>query len=288
VATVKGKATASDWSIFWRDFGEGNQRPDRCHVPGDGRQAIDGHLSAFAVGMPPGARVIDLGCGAGYLGKLLLTNRPNLQIIGVDFAEVPRPVAPGLTILPWVDMASLPFENCQFDAAVSLFGCEYSAIDQTALELARVLKPGSPFCLVVHHRESAIAREGFARVSGIRGVLSGKVKSAYLAGDQGRFEQLRISLLDQHHGEPTVKLMTDYLARTAGQSRAQRLANWDKLVTDVAAEVALTSQMVRCAKTPEQLGTWLAPFLTAMAQVKAAVLLKASGEPIAWSVSGTR
>lgn len=288
MATTKGSATAGEWSIFWRDFGESGQRPDRCHVPGDGRRTIDQHLTDFAAGLPPRARVIDLGCGAGYLGKLLLAQRPDLQVTGIDIAEVPSLATPGLTTLPWVDMAALPFDSGLFDAAISLFGSEYGAIGQTAPELARVLRPRSPFCLVVHHHDSEIAREGRARVSGIRGVLSGKVKAAYLTGDRDRLGQQRISLLDQHRGEPTVRLMADYLVRTIGQSRAQRLANWDKLVSDVATEVALTSQMVRCAKSPDQLAIWLGPLLTAMAQVKAGVLLRASGDPIAWSVSGTR
>jgi len=257
-------------------------------VPGDGRQVIDRHLAAFAVNLPLRARVIDLGCGAGYLGKLLRTLRPDLQVTGVDFAGVPGLETPGLTILPWVDMAALPFEQNQFDGAVSLFGSEYGAIGQTAPELARVLKPGSPFCLVVHHRDGEIAREGIARVTGIRSVLAGKVKAAYLAGDQTRLDQRRIGLLDQHAGEPTVRLMADYLVRTLQQSRAQRLANWEKLASDVATEVALTSEMVRCAKGPEQLATWLVPLLANNAQVSAAVLRRQSGEPIAWSVSGIR
>lgn len=288
MATALVSAAARDWSIFWRDFGEGNQRPDRCHVPGDGRQAIDLHMSVFADGLPPQARVIDLGCGAGHLGRLLLMHRPDLRVTGVDFAGVPGQETPSLSILPWVDMGDLPFERDQFDAAVSLFGSEYGAIDRTALELARVLKPGSLFCLVVHHRESEIAREGLARVNGIRGVLSGKVKAAYLAGDRGRLDQQRTSLLDQHRGEPTVRLMTDYLVRTACQSRAQRQANWDKLTADVATEVALTSQMVRCAKSPDQMANWLAPLLSSMERVDVTVLRRRSAEPIAWSVSGVR
>lgn len=283
-----GTAGASHWSTFWRDFGEGDQRPERCHVPGDGRQVIDRHLASFAAALPPQARIIDLGCGAGYAGHKLLAHRADLQVTGVDFAEVPSLSAPGLTVLPGIDMAALPFDSGQFDAAVSLFGIEYAAIAQTARELVRVLRPGSPFSLVVHHRDSEIAREGLCRVTGIRDVLSGKVRAAFLAGDQARLDRHRIRLLDQHPGEPTVKLMTGYLARSISQPRASRHAIWDKLTGDVATEVTLTSQMVRSAKDPEQLGAWLAPLLAAMARVDVSVLRRGSGEPIAWSVSGSR
>lgn len=288
MSTATGNAAVRDWSIFWREFGEGSQRPDRCHVPGDGQDVIDRHLVTFAARLPQGACVIDLGCGAGHLGRLLLRCRSDLKVTGVDFAEVPGLATPGLTILPQIDMAALPFEADQFDGAVSLFGSEYGDIARTAPELARVLKPGSPFCLVVHNRESEIAREGLARVTGIRSVLSGKVKAAYLAGDRARMDRQRFSLLDLHPGEPTVRLMIDYLTRTIVQSRAQRLANWDKLAGDVSTEVALTSQMVRCAKNPAQLASWLAPILAVMARVDVAVLRRRSTEPIAWSVGGIR
>jgi ubiquinone/menaquinone biosynthesis C-methylase UbiE len=283
-----GSASSNHWSIFWRDFGEGDQRPERCHIPGDGRQVVDRHWTLFANGLPRGAQVLDIGCGAGTVGRTLLDCRPDLFIDGVDFAQVPKATTPNLAIQQGIRMEALPFEAGSFDAAVSLFGIEYGNIAQTARELGRVLKRGACFTFIMHHAESEIAREGSARVFGIKDALSGKVKDAFLAGDVARMDQQRLRLGNQHPDEPTVKLLSDYFERTIGHAREERQAIWRKLEDDVAVELALTAYMVRCAKSAEQMGAWLAPLFVDMAAVEVSVLRRGSGEPIAWAVGGTR
>jgi SAM-dependent methyltransferase len=287
-AKPAGSASSDHWSIFWRDFGEGDQRPERCHIPGDGRQAVDRHWTQFAEGLARGAQALDIGCGAGTVGRTLLDCRSNLFVTGVDFAQVPSATIANLAIQQGIRMEALPFEAGAFDAAVSLFGIEYGNIAQTARELGRVLKRGARFSFIMHHAESEIAREGSARVFGIRDALSGKVKDAFLAGDVARMDQQRLRLRNQHPDEPTVKLLSDYFGRTIGQAREERHAIWRKLEDDVAVELALTAYMVRCAKSPEQMGAWLAPLLGVMAATEVSVLRRGSGEPIAWAVSGIR
>lgn len=283
-----GSASSDHWSIFWRDFGEGDQRPERCHVPGDGRQVVDRHWAQFASGLARGAQVLDIGCGAGTVGRTLLDCRSDLFVTGIDFAQVPIEPVHNLAIQQGVRMEMMPFEAVSFDAAVSLFGIEYGNIAQTARELGRVLKRGARFSFIMHHAESEIALEGSARVFGIRDALSGKVKDAFLAGDLARMDQQRLRLGNQHPDEPTVKLLCDYFGRTIGQAREERQAIWRKLEDDVAVELALTAFMVRCAKSPEQMGAWLAPLFGIMAAVDISVLRRGSGEPIAWAVGGVR
>lgn len=283
-----GSASSNHWSIYWRDFGEGDQRPERCHIPGDGRQTVDRHWTLFTNGLPRGAQVLDIGCGAGTVGQSLLACKSDLSVIGIDFAQVPKASIPNLEIQQGIRMEALPFEARAFDAAVSLFGIEYGNIVQTARELARVLKPGARFSFVMHHAESEIAREGGTRVFGIRDALSGKVKDAFLAGDSARLDQQRLRLLGQHPGEPTVKLLCDYFGRSVSCPREERHAIWRKLEDDVAVEVALTAYMVRCAKSADQMGSWLVPLLRGMAAIDVAVLRRESGEPIAWVVGGIR
>lgn len=277
-----------EWSIFWRDFGEGDRLPERCHVPGDGQSTVDLHWSVFADGLPLGCQTIDLGCGAGIVGRTLLKQRPDLSITGVDFAEVPIEPFPNLAICPRVRMEALPFDDGSFDAAVSLFGVEYGAIADTARELGRVLKPGGRFSFVIHHYDSEIAFEGNARVRGIRDVLSGSVEAAFLAGDIARLEQQNLRLRSEHPDEPTVKLVSDYFWRNIRQTRTARQAIWAKLVEDVAVELSLTTRMTQCAKSAADLGSWIAPLLAIMARVEVAVLRRESGEPIGWVVGGVR
>lgn len=284
----QGLPGPDEWSIFWRDFGVGDAMPERCPVPGDGQSAVDSHWMEFAGRLPQGCAVIDLGCGAGIVGRTLLERRSDLLVTGVDFAEVPIEPLRNLAICPCVSMEALPFGEDSFDAAVSLFGIEYGAIADTARELGRVLKPGGRFSFVVHHCDSEIAIEGNARVRGIRGVLSGAVEAAFLAGDIARLEQQNLRLRREHPDEPTVKLVSDYFWRNIRQTRTARQAIWSKLVEDVAVELALTTRMTECAKSAADLGSWIVPLLAIMARVEVAVLRRSSSEPIGWIVSGEK
>lgn len=282
------QAGPDHWSIFWREFGEGESLPDRCHVPADGQEAVDRHWSGLARSLPRGAQVIDLGCGAGVVGRTLLRTRPDLTVTGIDYAEVPVEPHPNLEIRPGLAMEALPINDSSFDAAVSLFGIEYGEIAATARELGRVLRPGSRFAFVIHHCDSEIAIEGNARVRGIRDVLSPAVEAAFFSGDVARLEQQRLRLRREHPGEPTVKLVSDYFWRNIGRTRSERQAIWARLLDDVAVEVALTTRMTQCAKSAAELGPWIAPLIAIMARVEVSVLRRSGGDPIGWSIEGIR
>ncbi len=281
-------AGPSLWSEFWQDLSLENRPQERCHVPGDGRSAVDGHWAEFAAGLPYGAQVIDLGCGAGITGRLLLGHRSDLHVTGVDFAKVPTPPVANLTIYPWTSMEALPFADGGFDAAISLFGIEYGEIDKTARELERVLKPGARFSFLVHHCESEILREGSARRRAIRDLLWGNMKAAFLAGSTARIDQQRLSLRQQYPAEPMVKLVSDHFLRNITRTRAERQAVWQKLAGDADPETALLALLERSAKSPVEMGAWLVALLSGMALVSVSVLRRRSGEPIAWDVQGSR
>lgn len=283
-----GTAGPSHWSTFWRDFGVENQPHERCYIPGDGRHVVDRHWAHFANDLPCGAQVIDLGCGAGILGCILLSRRSDLHVTGVDFAQVPAISRANLTVHPWVSMEALPFGESCFDAAVSLFGIEYGNMDETSRQLGRVLKSGGRFSFLVHHHESEIVREGSMRQRGLRELLSGKVKAAFLAGDLASFDHHRERLRRQYPDEPSVKLFSNHFRGQIARTRAERLAIWQKLVDDLDPELTLTMQMERSAKSAVQMGSWLVPLLSTMSAVNVSVLRRASGEPIAWEVSGCR
>lgn len=283
-----GVAGSSYWSTFWRDFGAENQPHERCYIPGDGRHVVDQHWAHFADDLPREAQVVDLGCGAGILGCILLNRRSDVHVTGVDFAQVPAISRANLTIHSWVSMEALPFGEGCFDAAISLFGIEYGNMDETARQLGRVLKPGGRFSFLVHHHESEIVREGSMRQRGLRELLSGKMKAAFLAGNISSFDQHRQRLRCQYPSEPSVKLFSDHFSRNIARTRAERQAIWQKLADDLDPELTLTMQMERSAKSVVQMGSWLVPLLSIMSAVSVSVLRRASGEPIAWNVSGHR
>jgi ubiquinone/menaquinone biosynthesis C-methylase UbiE len=281
-------AGSSYWSTFWKEFGLENRPHERCYIPGDGREMVDRHWARFADTLPRGAKVIDLGCGAGILGRNLVSQRSDLRVTGVDFANVPTINSANLSIHPWVNMEALPFDDGCFDAATSLFGIEYGNIDETARELARILKPLGCFSFLVHHHESEIVREGSTRLRGLRELLSGKMKAAFLAGRIADFDQQQQRLRNQFPEEPSVKLFSDHFRRNIARTRVERQVMWQKLADDLDPEIKLTTHMERSAKSAIQMGSWLVSLLSIMNEVNVSILRRISGEPIAWDVSGNR
>jgi SAM-dependent methyltransferase len=287
----KGGDSAEDpglWSTFWQEFCLENVPHERCHIPGDGRYVVDQHWAHFANILPRGAQVIDLGCGAGIVGRTLLNRRSDLRVTGIDFANVPTPAVENLTILPGVRMETLPFEDRHFDAAISLFGIEYGNIDQTARELGRVLKPGAHFSFLVHHLDSEIVGEGIYRRKALGQLLSARVRAAFLSGSMASIGLQIVRLREQFPGEPSIALFTNYLRHHAVRPRVERQAKWQNLLDGLGPEIALLERLEQSAKSAAGVGCWLASLLSVMRVVSIALLPRSSGEPIAWQVNGIR
>src|SRR5258706_7590688 len=100
------------------------------------------------LGVTPGTRLLDVGCSAGQLA--LIAARAGAQVTGCDIAANwlekarTRAAAEGLTItFEEGDAESLPYEDGQFDAVVSLVGAMFAPRpDLVAAELTRVCRPG--------------------------------------------------------------------------------------------------------------------------------------------------
>lgn len=275
---------ADAWSLFWEEQGPGG----RCLIAGDALDALDEQWADFAASLPPGAKIIDLGCGAGAIGRNLLGHRRDLHITGVDSARVPALGHRQLAVLSSVPMESLPFgDNC-FDAAVSQFGVEYGKIADIAPELERVLKPGATFRFLVHHRDSELVRQGGLRRQALRALTSGAFKNAFLSGRSQELDQETQRLMRQYPGEPMVKLVSGYFERNVGATRAQRQAIWRDLADGLHPEIWMLRQLEQCSLSADDLGPWLVPLLSRMRVVGAAAVRRQSGEPIAWNIHGMR
>jgi SAM-dependent methyltransferase len=120
---------------------------------------LAGRLASLAravrAGIPPGSRVLDLGCGTGELARSLA--RAGLKTAGCDISGPMLQGAaardPGRTV-GWVQLdpcwRQLPFAAAAFDAAVAASVLEYAADPLGVLrECARVLRPaGVVVCTV--------------------------------------------------------------------------------------------------------------------------------------------
>ena len=103
-------------------------------------QWLDQYLPANGEGL----KVLDVGCGTGYLMQLL--RERGYEVVGVDgsaeMLEKARITNPDAE-LRQADVEKLPFENASFDFAICIEVLRYlPANDSCWREMARVLKPG--------------------------------------------------------------------------------------------------------------------------------------------------
>jgi ubiquinone/menaquinone biosynthesis C-methylase UbiE len=113
-------------------------------------------------GLPPAARLLDVGCGGGHLARHIATCRPDLKLTGVDLSE--GQVARARKRLAKLgaearfvqgSALALPFEERSFDAVVSVGSIKHWPDRRLGLgECARVLAPGGALMVLEFDRDS--------------------------------------------------------------------------------------------------------------------------------------
>jgi SAM-dependent methyltransferase len=105
------------------------------------------------LGIKPGTRLLDVGCGAGQLA--LIAARAGAVVAGCDIATNwlerarTRAAAEGLQItFEEGDAEALPYQDAQFDAVTSMFGAMFAPRPElVAAELSRVCRPGGTIAM---------------------------------------------------------------------------------------------------------------------------------------------
>lgn len=275
---------AEAWSLFWEEKRVGGT----CLVSSDLVGELRKEWTHFARNLPGCGRVIDLGCGAGAVGRDLIGTRSDICVIGVDSARVPSEGEQGLTLLSSIRMEALPFDACTFDAAVSQFGIEYGNILHTAPELARVLKPGGLICFLAHHHDSKIAADGRMRHAALRALNSEQTLCAFLSGDRARLRAEFQELSRRYPHEWSVQPARAYFEHHIGGTGAQREKAAANFADLIAPDISLLFQLEESCLSPDRLGGWLVPFLSGIFEIGVSVVRSRSGQPIVWKISGQR
>ena len=104
--------------------------------------------------IPPGQRLLDIGCGAGQ--SAIPAARRGHRVTGIDIAENlvdharARAGSEGLDAEFHVgDAEALPYEDRSFDAVITMIGAMFAPRpDKVVEEIARVLRPGGRLYMV--------------------------------------------------------------------------------------------------------------------------------------------
>lgn len=118
----------------------------------EGKSDATGQSSyALLAAVAPTGRVLDLGCGDGFLLSMLRST--SSTVVGIDFSsgELGRARAlDGASLLVRGNSGALPFQDQSFDGVISHFAFHLmSNVEQVVDEVARVLVPGGSFVAIV-------------------------------------------------------------------------------------------------------------------------------------------
>ncbi len=153
---------------IWSDYWKQGSLHSLC---GSFAGNYEGRIRAFWLEtfspLVPAHRIIDLCTGNGALPQLLCATRPEAmpRIDAVDLADIapdwlraaPQACRTAIDFHGGVRTEALPFRDRSFDLVVSQYGLEYTRIEPSLAEVARVIKPGGRIALILHHAQSRLA-----------------------------------------------------------------------------------------------------------------------------------
>jgi ubiquinone/menaquinone biosynthesis C-methylase UbiE len=124
------------------------------------------------LGLPERGRLLDLGCGPGFVAQRLRRGREGLQVVGTDRDRSSLKVA-GRHLAPLgAEASALPFAEASFDfVLVRLVLRHLPRPEQVLLEIRRVLEPGGRIAVMDTDDDTLVlhpAPEGFAAVLAAR------------------------------------------------------------------------------------------------------------------------
>jgi SAM-dependent methyltransferase len=134
---------------YGQDYWDGNRRfgyGGYSYIPGRWKLIAQALIATYALG--PGSKVLDVGCGKGFLLHEMLLLEPKLKITGFDISEYGISNATDL-VKPHLYLqqaqSKYPFKNNEFDLVISLgtlHNLRLFDLKEALAEIERVGKQG--------------------------------------------------------------------------------------------------------------------------------------------------
>jgi SAM-dependent methyltransferase len=90
---------------------------------------------------PPGARVLDVGCGVGAVAVAMLEQRPDLRLVLMNLSAWQLAQCPSALPRVRADMHALPFAPAAFDVVMCNYVLGHGVLHRVLPEVVRVLPP---------------------------------------------------------------------------------------------------------------------------------------------------
>lgn len=246
------------WGEFWADGGD--QPACLPGAPDELNRMIRKGWANFSGGLPEGARVIDLACGAGSAAKAVKTARPDLAVSGVDYADLPGGGAIGdVNCLSGVSLDAMPFADGEYGAAISQFGVEYAPGEATA-EIDRILAAGAPCRFLVHHSGSVIVEQNRRRMAVLQQLDSDDIWRMAQERDTAMLQKLFDALVGRLGEDPLVLEIASAIRAALPLAEQPRYAELSRLRTGMRREMDLVGAMLAAAMAEGELSDWLSKF----------------------------
>ncbi|MFT3931189.1 MAG: class I SAM-dependent methyltransferase [Spongiibacteraceae bacterium] len=143
------------------------------------------------------SKILDIACGNGALSWLandiLKSLGVQAKITGIDFADIDpfkrlgrkKSNYPNISFIANTPIENIPIEDSSIDLIISQYGIEYSDLNRTIPEVARILMSKGKLCLVMHIEDSALVKTETRMMQVCRSVLDeDRLHDKYLELDQ--------------------------------------------------------------------------------------------------------
>ena len=150
------------WSLFWR---QGHSTTFGDYFKQGYAGAVADWWQSKLSTLPANPVVMEVGCGNCSLLPAMVKSGVKGRYIGVDLARVRLSAVSeqGLpesgievTLHSETPAENVPEPDGSIGLVTSVFGIEYSDLDQSLAEVLRLLKPGGQFCALLHHTDSVV------------------------------------------------------------------------------------------------------------------------------------